>query len=442
MLDPTTPATAPAAPSADAAARSARLIVFLVVFIDLLGFGIVLPLLPRYADDYLTVLPAGARGVAIGVLYSVFSVMQFVFSPAWGRVSDRVGRRPILMLSLAGSVVFYALFAAASTLPPEQAWLALGLLFLSRMGAGVAGASVSTAGAVIADTTTPDKRAKGMALIGAAFGIGFTFGPLIGYFGLLAFDDARWAPGAVASGLSLVALLLAVRLLPETRTPGTAPAGKEFFSAARTREVLATPTVGALVLIGFLAIFGFAQFEGTLSLFTESAFGLTPRDNFLAFAYIGVVLMVAQGGLYRRMAGKVPEERLMAAGGGLMLLGLGGLAGVAWAASGREPGVPHEPWMKQAFYVVMAIAVTGFAFLNPSVAALISKRSDPGRQGEVLGVSQSFSALGRILGPFLGLVLFEADATRTLPYLCAAGLLVLVALLLPRVTVKRGGGAA
>ena len=125
--------------------KSALFIVWLAVFIDLLGFGIVLPLLPRYAGDYLPAVPEAARGAVLGLLYSIFSLMQFVFSPVWGRVSDRVGRRPILILGLAGSVVFYALFGLASTLPPEQAWLALGLLFFSRLGAGVAGASVSTA---------------------------------------------------------------------------------------------------------------------------------------------------------------------------------------------------------------------------------------------------------------------------------------------------------
>jgi len=354
--------------------------------------------------------------------------MQFVFSPVWGRLSDRIGRRPILLLSLAGSVVCYGLFAFASTLGAEQAWLALGLIFLSRLGAGVAGASISTAAAVIADCTTPDKRAKGMALIGAAFGIGFTFGPLIGYLGLEVFNQQHWAPGAAASLLSLVALLIAVRKLPETRLPGTAPAGKEWFSVRRTREVLATPTVGALIFIYFLAIFGFANFEGTLSLFTAAAFGLKDEDNFLVFAYIGAVLMVAQGVIYRRLVGKLSEEKLLTAGVVMMILGLGGIAGVAYGVSAGESG-----GLKTAFYLTTALAVTGFAFVNPSVSALVSKRSDPARQGEVMGVNQSFNALGRILGPFLGLVLFDADPSHVLPYLAAVGLLVLVALLLPRV---------
>ena len=279
--------------------------------------------------------------------------MQFVFSPMWGRISDRIGRRPILLVGLTGSVIFYGLFGIASNIPswatltdqsftellnegiPEPVlakilflkdrrqshdelfyeldkvlapqererwrkeivnhadiprdlcWLALALLFLSRLGAGVAGASVSTAAAVIADCTTPDKRAKGMALIGVAFGFGFTCGPLIGYLGLTVFDQAHWAPGATASLLSLIALLLAIRLFKETRRPGTAPASRVLFSLSRTREVLRMPTVGALVLIYFLVIFGFANFEGTLSVLTKSAFNMTDRENFLIFAYVG-----------------------------------------------------------------------------------------------------------------------------------------------------------
>lgn len=433
MTPNTTPAApAPAAPNPN---RGAMFIVFLVVFIDLLGFGIVLPLLPRYANTYLAGVTEQEKGAVIGVLFSVFSLMQFVFSPMWGRVSDRIGRRPVLLISLGGSIAFYALFALASSLPAEQSWLAIGLLFVSRVGAGIAGASVSTAAAVIADCTTPEKRAHGMALIGAAFGIGFTFGPLIGYLGLQVFDHAHWAPGALAAVLSALALVLAVRLLPETRRPGAAPAGKEFFSLARTREVLRMPTVGTLVLIYFLAIFAFANFEGTLSVLTEAAFGMTEDDNFLVFAYVGFVLMVAQGGFYRRMATKLPEQRLANYGVSLMFLGLGGLAAVAYFATRTPPA--DAAALKVGFYLSLAIAVFGFAFVNPSVTALVSKRADPSRQGEVLGVNQSGAAMGRILGPFVGLVLFYLDPSRTLPYAAAVLTLVVVVVLLPRIKGER-----
>ncbi|HET6572802.1 MAG TPA: MFS transporter [Fimbriiglobus sp.] len=424
-----TPDTDTPAPP-DPARRSAVLTAFLVTAIDLLGFGIVLPLVPRYAEMYLAGTSDAAKGAVIGLLYSSFSLMQFIFAPMWGRLSDRIGRRPVLLLSLGGSVAFYALFAVAAALPAEQSTLAIALLLASRVGAGIAGASVSTAAAVIADCTPPEKRAKGMALIGAAFGIGFTFGPLIAWAGEEVFLGSPWGPGAAASGLSLVALILAAAIFKETLPPGPRPK-RELFSLTHTAEVLRMPTVGPLVLIYFLAIFAFANFEGTLSLFTEKAFHLGRRDNYLVFAYVGLVLMLAQGGLYRPLAGRRSEESLMRAGVAMMLLGLAGLAVVAFAAYEQATG------LKLWFYASMTVAVTGFSFVNPSVAALVSKRSDPSRQGEVLGVNQSFASLGRILGPFVGSYVFFLNDSRVLPFAVAAAVLLGVALLLPRVTNHR-----
>lgn len=405
-------------------------VVWLVVFIDLLGFGIVLPVLPRQADPYLTNLglSGAAKGAAIGILFSVFSLMQFVFSPMWGRISDRVGRKPVLLISLGGSVAFYALYAVAVSIDPTDASLAplaIGLLLASRIGAGIAGASVGTAAAVIADCTPPDKRAKGMALIGIAFGAGFTFGPLIAYFGLELFGQRPWGVGALASGLSLVALVTAVLKFQETRNPSN-KAGKEFFSIEKTREVLRMPMVGTLVLIYFLAIFAFAQFEATLALLTGAAFSMRDEDNFLVFALVGAVLTFA-GGSYRPLVKKHPEAKLLKVGVGLMMLGLLGLAIVAYLAS-----LPDASGLKLPFYITLSVSVIGFAFVNPSVSAMVSKRADPARQGEVQGVNQAFASLGRILGPFLGSVLFQAGLSHTLPYLSAVGLLVIVMAILPR----------
>jgi MFS family permease len=210
----------PAKSRAPTASRAALLTVFLVVFIDLLGFGIVLPLMPRYADRLLA--PAGIssqlHGAVIGALLSVFSFMQFLFAPIWGRVSDRIGRKPILVLGLAGSVVFYALFGYGSSLirggdtvtPTEDARLALLLMFVARIGAGIAGATIATAQAVIADCTPKEKRAHGMAMIGAAFGIGFTFGPLLAGAALIFFPDRPEFAGYAAAILSLAAWMLAI----------------------------------------------------------------------------------------------------------------------------------------------------------------------------------------------------------------------------------------
>ena len=350
---PPTPSTpTPNSPN-PRATKGALGIVWLVVFIDLLGFGIVLPVMPRQAEPYLKhlELTSAARGVVIGVLFSVFSLMQFVFSPVWGRVSDRIGRRPVLLISLLGSVVFYALYGYAVTLDATQAELAIALMLLARIGAGIAGASVGTAAAVIADCTTPEKRAKGMALIGIAFGAGFTLGPLIAYFGLELFAQEPWGVGALASGLSLVALVIALLVFKETRDPAN-KAGKEFFSVAKSMEVLKMPTVGALVLIYFLAIFAFANFEATLALLTQSAFGMTDRDNFLVFAMVGLVLMFA-GGAYRPMVKKRGEEKLLRAGVGMMILGLAMVGMVAYLAS--VPDVRGAGYLKPLFYVAMSV---------------------------------------------------------------------------------------
>ncbi|MCA9148567.1 MAG: MFS transporter, partial [Planctomycetales bacterium] len=187
--------------------RGSLLVIFLTVFIDLLGFGIVLPLLPIYAKRF-TLDPSGLQ---LGLLMASFSAMQFFFAPVWGRVSDRIGRRPVIMVGLLGSIIFYSLFGIATI---RRSML---LLFVSRIGAGLAGATISTAQAYIADCTTLEQRPRGMALIGMAFGLGFTFGPLLGF---LAVPDAAQEPGPMpgfaAAILSAIALLLAIFVLPES----------------------------------------------------------------------------------------------------------------------------------------------------------------------------------------------------------------------------------
>ena len=421
-----------------AASRAALLVVFLTVFIDLLGFGIVLPVMPRQAEPFLNALglsPA-AQGAVIGVLFSSFSLMQFLFSPIWGRLSDRVGRRPMLLLSLAGSVVFYAVYAVAVLVPSdpapsrEQAALALGLMLLSRIGAGIAGASVGTAAAVIADCTTPENRARGMALIGIAFGGGFTLGPLIAYFGLAIFRQQPWGVGAIASALSLVALVIAATVFRETR-PARGVPERPRSGLSRMAAVLSTPGVGALVLVYFLSIVAFAGFESTLARLTRSAFGMSDHDNFLVFAFIGAMLLVAGGG-YRPLAKRFQERQLLAAGVLFVLVGIGLLGVVAWWVY-RDPSAGQAVAAKAVFYTAAAVAVAGFAAVNPSVSALISKQADPARQGEVLGVNQSFASLGRIVGPFLGSFLFGMHASHALPFAVSAMLLCGVLALLPRI---------
>jgi MFS family permease len=404
------------------------LTVFLVVFIDLLGFGIVLPLMPLIAKHYFEPagIPEQLYGLTIGSLLAVFSLMQFIFAPVWGRVSDRVGRKPILLLGLVGSVIFYALFGFASSLKEaDDAQLALILMFISRIGAGIAGATIATAQAVIADCTPPEKRAHGMALIGAAFGIGFTFGPILGGLGNEVLPGRLEFAGYAAAGLSLVALLIGIMKMPETRKPGVLSTRRNWIDLHGLFSTLKIPTVGVLVLTFFLATFGFAKFESTLAVLADSL-GYRAERVFWIFAYVGFVLMFTQGYLYRKLKNKYHEVSLIRLGVGFMFLGLAGLAAVAM---GGESSVRPV-----AFFVSLAFGVVGFAFMTPSIQALISRRSDPARQGEVLGVNQSFSALARILGPIVGNVLFFIPNTaHVLPYVSSAVLLALVLALLTRV---------
>jgi DHA1 family tetracycline resistance protein-like MFS transporter len=429
-------------PSGRAGAKSALMIVFLVVFIDLLGFGIVIPLLPRYGDRYVrALLPSAAAdgesraaGAVLGLLMASFSLMQFFFAPVWGRISDRIGRRPILLVGLVGSVVFYVLFGYASDLPEESAALALTLLFVSRIGAGVAGATIATAQAVIADCTTPERRKHGMALIGAAFGIGFTFGPLVGFASLLWFPHHHGAIGYSAAALSLLALVLGILLLPETRHFEEAPPlQRRWFDWRATRDVLSRPALAPVVLTFFLATLGFGGFEPTLALLIKDALQLGERNSFLIFAYVGLVLVLTQGFLYRRLANRLSEVTFMALGLSLMALGLVLLGGVTWLASRQA-----AEWgtLLALMLVSMTLAVIGFAFLTPSAQALISRRSDPAKQGEILGVNQSAASLARILGPIFGLSLYKLTPSHLLPYVFGAGLLVLMLPLLPRI--RRG----
>jgi MFS family permease len=413
------------------------LIVFLVVFIDLLGFGIVLPQLPRYGDQYVETLFPGGRenatgGAILGLLMASFSAMQFLFAPVWGRVSDHVGRRPILLIGLGGSVVFYCLFGYASDLPREQAGLALVLLYVARLGAGIAGATISTAQAVIADCTAPERRKHGMALIGAAFGIGFTFGPLIGA-GALALTEHLGIIGYVAAGLSLVALVLGFILLPETRRFRAGATACKWLEWKGLLYALHTPAIAPVILTFFLATLGFGAFETTLALLNRDALGVDERQSYLVFAYVGFVLMLTQGFLYRRLANRLSEVTFMAAGICLMAVGVLSLAGVSWVALYELADFPARlAWMLAS----LTLCVVGFAFLTPSAQALISRRTDPSRQGEVLGVNQSASAMARILGPIFGLTLYKLTPSHMLPYAFGAALLVLMLPLIPRM--RRG----
>ena len=332
----------------------------------------------------------------------------------WGRVSDRVGRRPILILGLTGSAVSYALFGYATGLGSDATLLGFGplfWLFVSRIGAGIAGATIPTAQAYIADVTGPDERAKGMALIGAAFGIGFTFGPLLG----AAFVSADLegppsaAPGYVAAVLSALAMLSAFFVLPESLRPNSTPSQHGWFDVRTFRHALSRPAIALILFAMFLTTFAFAQFESTLSLLTQDL-GMASRYNFYVFAYVGFVLTLSQGVLVRRLVPRLGEFRMSVIGTTLMALGLL-LVGIV--------GVGQSTVM---LYVVLPISVIGVSAVNPSLQAMLSLQSAEGEQGGILGIGQSMAALARILGPLAGMMLY--DQARTYPYWAGALLMV------------------
>lgn len=379
---------------------SPLVIIFVTVFIDLLGFGIIIPLLPFYAESF------GASAFTVGLLGTVFSLMQFVVAPFSGRWSDRIGRRPVILIGLLASCFAYVALALANS---------LALIFLARIVGGIAGGNIPTAQAYIADITTPENRAKGMGLVGAAFGLGFIFGPAIG--GIL----TRFGPSTpmwCAAALCFANFVAALILLPESRHGSRAAISLrrlDLFKRARRH-----PGLMPLLLVFFLVSVAFSGFEATFALFTERRFGLTAETIGYVFAFIGIVLATVNGVLVGRVVPFLGEHRIVplaigAIGFGLLLL----------------PVTYSVPFL---FAVCGTIAV-GMGFNNPALTSAVSRLSDPSEQGGMLGLAQSLAALGRIAGPAWGGFLFERLGTSS-PYLSAASIMT-VALLLAIAGVRR-----
>jgi multidrug resistance protein len=402
-----------------AARRASLRVVFGIVALDLIGFGILIPQLGVYGVKF------GASPFTAGLLVSVYSLMQLVFSPILGRLSDRYGRRPVLLLSLTGSMAGYLLFAFAHSLP---------LLFLARVIDGMSGANISTAQAYVADVTRPEERARGMGLIGAAFGLGFVLGPAIG--GFLGAWGGNLAIGLFAASLAGLNLVLTFLFLPESRRPGRAPAVSRTLRG--TALSLRLPVVGRGVLLILLFTTAFAQMEGTFSVYLLSRFlssGPVPLEGGLffltasagpealaqaslrtgwLFALVGVLSAAIQGGLLRRLLpARRPGEARQQPGreGVLVVVGFG----VTAVGLALLPLAPTYGWL----FPVMGLLAVGSAFANPALSALVSLHAPPERMGAVLGTYQAFGSLGRILGPALGGWLFTSFGPAA-PYGTAA----------------------
>ncbi len=368
--------------------------VLLAVLLDLLGFGLVIPLLSYYAEG------TGASPVQVTLLMACYSLAQFVFAPAWGRLSDRVGRRPVMLASIGATAAFLTLFGLADSL-----WA----LFLWRTLHGAAAANISTAQACVADVTTPENRARGMGLIGASFGVGFTLGPWLGgelsHFGLA-------VPIFVAAGLSALNFALALAFLPETRNPATR-APRRTINPAVFLEVARHPVVGRGVVLTFVMTVAFAMMESTFALFAEHARGLDAAHVGRMFGVAGVVTILVQGGLIGRLVKRFGERRLVPAGLGLLTAGLLLL--------------PEAPPVL-AMVAVFSLIAVGQGIATPSLQSLVSKGADDAEQGFVLGTNQSMAALARVVGPVIGGWCFTGLGEPA-PFLAAGGVLALAAVL-------------
>lgn len=364
------------------------LVVFLTVVLDLLGFGIVIPLLTFYAESF------DASPLQVTLLMACYSLAQFVAAPMWGQLSDRVGRRPVMLVSIGLTALMLAGFAASS---------ALWMLFLFRTLHGAMTANISTAQACMADLTTPENRAKGMGLIGAAFGIGFTLGPWVG--GELARTSLTF-PLWVAAGLSALNFLLALAWLPETRHPGSVPSTRSI-SPIALWSALTAPVAGLCILLTFFQVFSFALMESTFTLFAIDRWAMRPEHVGRLFGFVGIVSIVVQGGLIGRLVKRFGERPLVPFGLALLTVGIGLL-----------PVVPRGAPLMGCF----AVMALGQSLATPALQALISKSASASNQGSILGSTQSFSALARATGPALGGVLF-ANAGPGAPFYAAAALL-------------------
>ena len=378
-------------------------VIFLTVAIDLLGFGIVMPFLTLQARDAF-----GVDASTAALLGACYSAMQFLFMPLWGRLSDRIGRRPVMLSSIAFSALSMAGLAAALAWSDSILWL-----FVARALSGGATANIGTASAYIADITKPEDRVKGMGLIGMAFGLGFLLGPGLG--GLLSTYpvNGRHGPIAcfVAAGLSVINLLWALTSLPESlprerRTRAGQARPLSLLRVDAIRGLLATRGVASASLTNFLIILAFSGLEITYAMYAADAFGLDHEQVGLLFVYMGLIGALVQGGFVRRVSGKIRETSLTAAGLTLMLLGFVGFV------LAPKLGLP-------ALLVVSGFIACGNGLTQPSISAYISRLTDPSRQGETLSANQSLSSLARVFGPLLGGFLYGFGAV--VPFVsCAA----------------------
>lgn len=361
--------------------RSALVLIFLTVFIDLLGFGILIPILPSFSVKELHIDEA-----AIGIAIAIYSFVQFLFNPILGKLSDKYGRKPVIVVCLFLNAMGYIVFSFTHSYV---------LLLTSRVIAGIGGSSIGVAQAYIADVTTRENRSKGMGLIGAAFGLGFVFGPLMG--GLLS-DFGYAVTGYVAAGFSFLAFLSTIFFLPESLKKNTVTETatslqkRKLFDIAGMKKILQKPDLAVLILLFFILTFSFANIYGTFALLGLKVYGFTDMQNGYMFGIVGLTSAIVQGGLIGRI-NKLMSKKMILIIGSLVIMTA--LAMIPYA--GTFLGLA----------IVSIVLSYGTGTFQPTVLSLISEVTSEAEQGITLGMNQSLSSFARVLGPLWGGFAFE-----------------------------------
>ncbi len=367
--------------------RSPLLVIFITIFIDLIGFGIVIPVLPFYVESS----KFNATPRSVGLLFASYSVMQLIFSPILGRLSDKYGRRPVLFFSLLGTSLGFLVMGFATTL-----WM----LFAGRILDGITGGNISTAQAYIADITAPEERAKGMGIVGAAFGLGFIFGPPIG--GIM----SRWGisvPFIFAAGLAFANAILLYFTLPETVTPDHPARARTTESrwALMMRSIKQT-RLAFVLLIYFLFVVAFSIMTTTFALYTMYRFGYDAQHNGYLFLFIGTIAAIVQGTLIGKLVKRFGELPLVVAGALMFTVSLFIVPFVGPQAGGLA-----------ALLMITCVLAIGNSLATPALTSLSSKSVSRGEQGSVLGVTQSAASLARVVGPLLSaFLIYSATAPK------------------------------
>lgn len=375
--------------------KSPIFVLFVTIFLDLLGFGIIIPILPIFIKEL------GAKDFQVGLIAAVYPVMNFIFSPFWGTLSDRYGRRPIILGSIMITAVAYLVFANAQMLI---------VVFISRMLSGIGSANISVAQAYIADVTSPAERAKSMGMIGAAFGLGFIFGPSAGgYLKSISSEGSVDLVGYVTAGLCVINFILAYFMLPESLKEKKTQTQFNFKVVTGIVNELKKPTIRELLLINFIFTVAFMLMQISCSLMWKEVSMLSDEYIGYVFTFIGVATAIVQGGLVGRLVKQFGENRLLVFGSLLMLVGMVML-----------PFVAVEYFIPLELFALAMIALAN-GCLTPNISSLLSKFALPSEVGQTLGVNQSFGSLARASGMSLSGILYSMNFHT--PFLTGAALM-------------------